>query len=65
MDKMGSPATLRVLRKKERSEVLTRKEHLQRHMNPIRCDIWAVNKLMIGLATKVLDDLCACLIAEF
>ena len=48
-DKINPP---RVLRIREWSEGLTHKEHLQRHMSSNRYDIWARDKLMIGLATK-------------
>ena len=51
MDEMDFPVTPRVLRKTERREVLTHKEQLQCHRSPNQCDIWAANKLMIGLAT--------------
>lgn len=48
-DKMNPP---RVLRIREWSGGLTHKEHLQRHISSNRYDIWAANKLMIGLATR-------------
>ena len=49
-DKMSSPASPMMLTIREWSDVLTHKEHLQRHMSSNRWDIWVRDKLMIGLA---------------
>ena len=51
-DIMNSPTSPRVLTKRDWSEALTHKEHLQRHMSSNRYDVRAANKLMVVLATK-------------